>query len=309
MTTNLTSSFERYLDSATDLALSTRRRYAREVRDFVRKVGATSLDVVTPGVLLAWYQELHDKGLYQGTMVQKIAALKQFLRYMEEFEESEHAGRLLKVLGRIKVPPDAAPKRQTHVLQPADIEELLAWAEKPPRFGKRDRALISFLWATGCRRNEVVTLTLADLDVHGRQASVLGKGNKPRTVYFDQECRTDLALWLIERRTWGPLCDRVFISATGKPLAPDTLGSIVSGVANRAGVKGVWTHLFRHTRITGLLNDGLSLQEVASFAGHTSVTTTMRYYHQDQVRLKERYDAVTQKQEDQESLDGLFESP
>ncbi len=56
---------------------------------------------------------------------------------------------------------------------------------------------------------------------------------------------------------------------------------------------GPYLYVFSHTRITELLNNGMSLQDTAVMAGHTDVRTTMRYYHQEPSRLKEEYDKAT----------------
>ena len=55
----------------------------------------------------------------------------------------------------------------------------------------------------------------------------------------------------------------------------------------------MWPHVFRHTRITELLNNGMSLQDTAVMAGHTDVKMTMRYYHQEPSRLKQEDDKAT----------------
>ena len=77
------------------------------------------------------------------------------------------------------------------------------------------------------------------------------------------------------------------------------MSAIVRTVAIEAGLAGqVWSHLFRHTRLTSLLNEGMSIQETARFAGHTSINTTLHYFHEDERRLKEGFDRATGKQED-----------
>jgi site-specific recombinase XerD len=90
-------------------------------------------------------------------------------------------------------------------------------ASENPGTGVRDRALVHFLWATGVRRAEVRGLDLGKLDVDERMAIILGKGNKERTVNFNEPCQQDLIQWLEVRPTWDPPegVTQVFISARG----------------------------------------------------------------------------------------------
>ncbi len=104
----------------------------------------------------------------------------------------------------------------------------------------------------------------------------------------------DLELWLEDRKTWPLHSDYVFCSVDGTRLSTAAVQGIVREANKRAGFrKQVWPHVFRHTRITELLNNGMSLQDTAVMAGHTDVRTTMRYYHQEPSRLKEEYDKAT----------------
>ena len=72
------------------------------------------------------------------------------------------------------------------------------------------------------------------------------------------------------------------------------MATIVREANKRAGFrKTIWPHVLRHTRVTELLDHGMSLQNTAVIAGHRDVNTTMRYFQQEPSRLKEEYDKVT----------------
>jgi len=100
------------------------------------------------------------------------------------------------------------------------------------------------------------------------------------------------------RDAWGPKpgVDNVFISARGRQLNVETVGNIVKETAEKAGLrKEVWTHIFRHSRITRLLeNKRMSIQDVGKLVGHVNPATTQRYYHPEDEVLRESYDRATQ---------------
>ena len=291
---DLIGRFERYLKTATDTGETTQWRYAYEVRHFLKQVNKPVEDL-TPGELLDWHSNLRESGAAPGTIGLKHAAVRSLLDYLKKYEASEHAGLLLDALVELKMPRGSKPKRESYALAQLEIDRILDTASNSGGgIGRRDRALIHFLWATGCRRAEVRNLLLSSLSLKERTADVIGKGQKPRPVVFDEGCKADLAAWLQDRVRWEPTCENVFISTLKAPLALTTIGVLVRDTAQRAGIeKDVWTHIFRHSRITDLLNRGMSIQDTASFVGHSSVNTTMGYFHQEKRRLKQVYDQVT----------------
>ena len=293
---NDVANFRRHMETATDLAPGTQSRYLYEVGRFFTLMEVEATGAVTPQALSQWNGVLHDGGAARGTVGQKHAALRQFFQYLEAFEQSEHAGLLLRAMNRIKMPKGAQARRQPYSLPNDQFEVLLEATAERPGVGIRDRALLHFLWATGARRAEARNLILPNLQVEERVAQVLGKGNKWRTVVFDRACQQDLAIWLGVRATWGiePQVQEVFVSAFGRPLNLNTVGSIVREAAERAGLpQDVWTHILRHSRATALVNGGMSIAAAAKALGHEDPATTMGYVHQSATELRDEYDRAT----------------
>lgn len=289
--------FVRYMATASDLSEGSRARYAYEVERFFKLVDK-GLDQLTPSDILDWNAMLQEGGAARGTVGQKRAALRCFFGYLEEFLENEQAGRLLRAMNHLKMPPALAPRREPYSLTDDRVQRLLDAAGQHPGVGVRDRAMLHFLWATGARRAELRNLTLGDLALEARLAEVVGKGDKPRTVVFDTACQQDLTRWLEVRATWEVAAEiqEVFISAFGARLNVNTISTIVRECGERAGLrKQLWTHIFRHSRLTDLLNGGMSIQDTAVFAGHTDPATTLAYFHQGAGELKSRYDLATQR--------------
>jgi integrase/recombinase XerC len=293
--TGYVAGFARYMESSTRLSPVTRQRYCYEVEAFAALIGNPALMDTSPRMLLDWNDRFHRAGSAASTVVQKHSALRKFFGYLEEFEDSDQAGRLLNVLNRqIQAPRDKGPVRPAYVLEEERLNRLLDAAGSRFGIGLRDRAMLHFLYSSGIRNSELTGLEMKGLDLRERMATVLGKGDKQRTVVFDADCRRDLEQWLEIRKTFPLRSDYVFCSVDGARLSTAAVQGIVRDANKRAGFrKQVWPHVFRHTRITQLLNNGMSLQDTAVMAGHSDVKTTMRYYHQQPSRLKEEYDKAT----------------
>lgn len=142
----------------------------------------------------------------------------------------------------------------------------------------RNRALVYFLLATGCRAAEVCTLKVHDVDLKGHTAKVWGKGSKERTVQFDRSTARHLALWLSERpeHPRGKGC--VFVSSTGVNLTPGALYRIIRHLGDAAGVHHPHPHRFRHSFATFFLESHPGqLFQLENLLGHTDLSMTRRY--------------------------------
>ena len=286
-----------YLDN-TRLSPLTKKCYVRELRLFTRFVHDCTLEDVSPGVLLDWHWSQAKSKRAYSTNNQKRAALRKFLDYLDRFEDSDQPARLLRALDRLEVPGDKKPKRKPYSLEEITLTRLLVRAGLHVISGGRDVAILRFMWATGVRRAEIASLPFDNVDLEGRVATVVGKGNKERLVVFDEECRDSLDLWLqIREGSWPQRegVDTFFITIDGYEMKPEAVSAVFSTCAREAGLKGqVWPHLFRHSALTRLLDNGVPIQDVAKLAGHSNITTTANYHHAKEAHLKETYDRATQ---------------
>jgi integrase/recombinase XerC len=280
------------MKTATRLGESTQKRYAYEVERFAQAVGNGSINDLTPQDLLAWNAGFWETGAAPATVQQKHAAVKKFLDYLDSFEKLPRARELLEAFKQVQAPQRQTSGREPYALTQAQVNKVLEAVLAKPSVGRRDHAIVTLLWAAGLRRSELANLPLDKLDLQERRATVVGKGLKEREVFFDQATAEILAGWMEQRATWKAQDDTVFLSSEdGRRLSANTISAMVREGAQRAGLrKEVWPHLFRHTRITELLERGMSLQRVARFAGHSNVNTTMGYYHEDSGRMRDDYD-------------------
>mgnify|MGYP001573553335 CR=1 FL=1 len=287
--------FQAYLDN-TRLSPLTKRSYLHGICLFISYVGDCTLAELSPAMLLQWHTSLAKAKQSYSTCNQKRAALRKFLQFLEAFEESDQAAKLLHTLERLQSPGEKRPKREPHVVEGLDLERMLIRAILHPLTGHRDEAILLFMWATGVRRAEVASLMFDNVDLEERLATVVGKGDKERVVIFDQVCCKALVLWLKDREENWPKregVDTFFITLDGYEMKPETVSAIVKVCAKEAGLKGeVWAHLFRHSALTRLLDNGVAIQDVAKLAGHANINTTAHYHHAEEGRLKEIYDGA-----------------
>ena len=152
----------------------------------------------------------------------------------------------------------------------------------PGPAGVRDAAIISLMYAAGLRREEVITLDLANFDPGSGRLVVLGKGNKERSCYMTNGAAEALTDWLALR---GPAAGPLFVAINkggkldpkARRLAPQAIYNMLARRAQAAGVAKFSPHDLRRSFVSDLLEAGADIATVAKMAGHKSVETTARY--------------------------------
>lgn len=149
----------------------------------------------------------------------------------------------------------------------------------------RERAVVELLLSSGMRVAELCGLNRADMDMHGRECEVLGKGRKRRTCYFSAEARLYLERYL-ESRTDD---NQALIVSTNRPharLGISAVEKMMRSLGRRAGVANTHPHRFRRTMATNNLRRGMKLEEIQQLLGHSNMDTTLIYAKVDHELLK-----------------------
>lgn len=152
----------------------------------------------------------------------------------------------------------------------------------------RDLALLEFLYASGCRVSEVVRLNRTDINFLTRDAIVLGKGNKERTIYLTPVSLMHLSDYLNSRQDNNP-CLFASLKAPYDRLTRGGIETILKAIGQRAGVKNVHPHRYRRTLATNLLDRGANIQDVAAILGHADLKTTQIYCYISQQNVQAAY--------------------
>ncbi len=267
------------------LSANTQAAYARDLRDFVgwlagRSVG--SLSVRDLGDYLAF---LAKRGLARASIARQAATLRTFYAFLQlEGVVTESPAELI-APGR---PDDAIPG----TLSPAQVDRLLEAPDLATANGRRDRAVLELLYATGCRASEVSGMQLSDIHLAEAFCTCRGKGNKERVVPLGRRAVAAVSVWLERTRPQfsaraGGQPPWVVLSARGNRLSRMRIWELVQEHAAAAGIPpGIGPHTLRHSFATHLVAGGVDLRHVQEMLGHASIATTQRYTHVDAGRLK-----------------------
>lgn len=152
----------------------------------------------------------------------------------------------------------------------------------------RDKAIVCFLYSTGCRISEMTQLNITDINFETLECLVLGKGDKERTVYMDEITGMVLSEYIKKRKDTN---EALFVSTLSpyKRIEPGGVRIMLHQLEQKAGVEHVHPHKFRRTRATRLAKHGMPIQEVAAFLGHEKIDTTMKYVVMNKNDIKTSY--------------------
>ena len=237
----------------------------------------------------AWAARMHAAGLSPVTMSRKLAALRSFCAQLCR------TGALQTNPARAVHNPKT-PRKLPRFLSEPEIASLLEAPDDSP-LGRRDRAVLELLYATGLRASELTGLNLDSLDLEVRTLRVVGKGRKERVVPFGMPAMRAVREWLKVRDEWPkPVLtatdDRaLFLTPTGRRLSNDGLRRLLAQRLRQAAInKQATPHAIRHSFATHLLNAGADLRAIQELLGHASLGTTQVYTHVSTTQLKSVYD-------------------
>ncbi len=262
------------------LAANTVAAYGRDIGQYL-----AFLDGRTPteDLVAEFVAALRTAGLASATIARKLAAVRGLHRFLvSEGLARDDPTRL--------VDPEARRPPMPKALTVDEVFALLASPDAATVAGRRDRALLEFLYATGTRVSEAVALDLADLDLEERVAVVWGKGNRQRLVPLGRAAAEAIEMWLADRlRLVRGGVDAVFLNLRGRRITRQGVHRIVVTHARRAGLEGVSPHVLRHSAATHMLEGGADLRSVQAMLGHARLSTTQVYTKVSPQHLLEVY--------------------
>jgi len=280
--------FLHYLMAECGVSPNTLAAYRADTACFIRwrkEHAPGPLAKVEIATLTGYVDHLTQSGLAASSIGRHLASLSTFFRFLI-FE-----GKLTENVAKLLIAPTVWD-RLPSVLGPAAVERLIEAPTPSTRLGRRDRAAIETLYATGCRASEVVGLRPRDLDLQRGTARCVGKGDKERLVPLGSRARQALEAYLKDDRpslvAHHPETEVIFVARSGRPLSRVGLWRIVKTHARAAGLpESISPHTLRHSFATHMLAGGADLRVVQEMLGHVSIATTQIYTRVELSRLRE----------------------
>lgn len=245
------------------------------------KVDFNTFDQNTLESFLAWMEE--NRGCGINTRNQKLSGLSAFAKYAVNREPVMAAGFYSAVNG--------IPKKKTDKTIPVyftkeEIGVLLHTPSGSRRIEFRNRTLLSVLYATGARAQELCDIQVRDIHFGDKTSiKLVGKGNRARKVTIPTQCAALLKDYLSSENKLTALDSYAFSSQTNEHMTISCVEEIVKKYVRMAKQenpslfreKNYSPHSFRHSIAVHMLEAGIPLPVIKNFLGHSSIEVTMIY--------------------------------
>ncbi len=290
-----TANFLDWLDIEKGLSNKSQENYSRFLNKFIFWLEENNLSDLKPHQLSPahiWNYRVYlsrHANLKKSTQNYYLIALRALLNYFANQDIQALPAE------KIKLSKDKG-QRKIHFLTLDQIEKLLNTTKTQTKNGLRDRAILEVLFSTGLRIAELVALNREQIKIktislnEGLEVGIIGKGNRPRTVFFSKRAVYWLKKYLKTRQD----NDKALFINYRKPshssfrLSVRSIERIIKKYCMLSGLPlNTTPHTLRHSFATDLLNKGADLRDIQEFLGHSSIGTTQVYTHVTNKRLRE----------------------
>jgi integrase/recombinase XerC len=291
--------FLQHLRYERNVSTHTLRNYSSDLLQFreyllqkgrVEDIPVSEIDHLT---IREWMANLHGLNKKKTSIARKLASLRTFFQFLirEGVQENNPA--------KLVATPKIERKLPTHL----SMEDAVRFIETPDLntdLGRRDRAILEFLYATGVRVGELVNLNLKDIDFREKLVRVTGKRKKQRILPFGEPSLQALMYYLNETRPVFlnncPPTERdegaVFLNYQGTRITTRSVGRMIDKYIKLCADihPDISPHSLRHSFATHLLDSGADLRDIQELLGHARLSTTQIYTHVSMEKLIEVYD-------------------
>lgn len=260
-------------------------------QDFVKERNAEYVDGPT---VMDFQRYLKIERNNSGPSInRKIFTLRSYSHYLK-LEEVDDAEKLpfydvLKIRGGYRNKPDALTREQ--------VCQFFDKINRSNFLGIRDYAVYALMYDLGLRVGEVYKLEIEDIDLKNKKLTVLGKGNKRRELFLNDEMVQVLSEWLAVRHNFknSEETKALFISKKGNRLAIRTMEDNMKKLGDGLGLDvhfKVTCHTLRHTFASHLNDNGEDILVIQSLLGHASPRSTRIYIHPSEQRIREAFERL-----------------
>jgi integrase/recombinase XerD len=294
-------SFKEWLDvlGYAEYTVYSMPNYIREFLYYMEQQHKTQISDIENKHIKEYYRELKTRsntrqggGLSNSYLNKHLQAIQKFSDYLRQ------SGRLL--ISKLHIPTEEADHQIKDIITQEEIKEIYKATTLYPdnteriapwmyeALALRDKAMLTIFYGCGLRRNEAVHLDISDIQAEKNYIYVKkGKNYKERFVPINTTALQHIQNYLYESRPRflrNEKDDAFFISQRGQRINGQSMLlrlKILILRTNNAELqqKETGLHTLRHSIATHLLQNGMKLESIAKFLGHSSLESTQIYTH------------------------------
>ncbi len=262
------------------------RRDVSQYIDYLNLNGITDITRTTKTTVLTYLLKLQKDGKATSTVSRTLASLRSFYSYVNE--SGYHMADPTNNLEAPKV-----EKKLPRILTPHEVELLLDQPDTSDIKGKRDKAMLELLYATGIRVSELINLEINDVNTGLGFIKCIGT-KKERVVPMGNIARAALDDYILHSR--GEMLKNsaehaLFVNCNGTKLSRQGFWKIIKQYQKQADIAvDITPHTLRHSFAAHLLENGADLKSIQEMLGHADISSTQIYSQLMNSKIKDVYE-------------------
>jgi site-specific recombinase XerD len=296
----------------TDLVGTSKRGAGKGFFQFLLLNNISDLREVDKQTIRNYLTWLVNQNIEKSSLSRKLSVIRSFYRFLLREGIINESPIPINASGRKGERSSLSPKLDKRLpvfLTQTEVQELINTPDLKRSEGKRDRAIIELLYATGLRVSELTNLDVADINLDSHEIHTLGKGSKERIVLIGNPAAVAISDYLENARNKllkGKNNTALFVSRFGSRLINRRIQKMIQRYSILCGLeKKVHPHVMRHTFATHMLDGGADLRVVQELLGHADLSSTQIYTHITKQQAKKVYLLAHPLAREKESSSGL----
>lgn len=282
--------FEEYLKRSRNLSQASTQAYLTDMGEFYKEClnrGIERLENVQSDVIASYLLDLKDRGRSVSTINRKLASIRAYYKFLM-------SDGTVKSNPTTNIKTGKLEKRTLEYLTLDEIEMLLDVPNNTLK-GKRDRAILELLYATGIRVNELIAADIDDVNTKIGFFTCKGTGGKARIVPIGTPARKAVDVYFEDARDMFVKNNKeeraLFVNSNGGRMTRQGLWKLLKTYGKKVGIEEKLTpHILRTSFAVHMVQNGADLKSLQELLGHEDATATQIYLYVTKNRIKDVYD-------------------
>lgn len=282
--------YKEYLINIKRTSKNTLAAYLGDIEEFSAFLAGKGVDSPAAAKnteIVSYLLQMKEEGKSAATVNRKLASLRMFYKYMLEqklISENPVAG-----IKSMKI-----EKKGIEYLTIEEVDRLLSLPDDSIK-GKRDKAILEVLYATGIRVSELVDVKVSDVNIRMGFISCMGQRSKARIIPLGRPARAALEEYIYDVRKALVRSNTddgtLFVNYHGEKLTRQGLWKIIKDYAKKADIENKITpQTLRNSFAVHMVQNGADLKSLQELLGHEDISATQIYLSVTKNRIKDVYD-------------------
>lgn len=284
---NIVNNFAQYLENTRGASKSTIQSYCRDIKQYISYLNSNFIDFQRANKtnIISYIMLMQKNGRAVSSISRTMASLRTFYKYAlsEGYVDSDPT---------FKLETPKQDKKLPSILTIEEVDHLLSQPDTTTFKGKRDKAMLELIYASGIKVSELVMLDLEDVELELGFVKCVS-GGRARIIPLGSQCIKALGDYLQFSRSFlaqDKNSGKLFVNCTGGNLTRQGFWKIIKEYKEKARIeKEITPHTLRHSFAAHLLENGADLSSIQEMLGHSDISSTQIYTKLVKTRIKEVY--------------------